>query len=117
LPGQWDSQALSTKKIRPAAQDLHKGSHNLHAPFNASAKASFRLKGVRLENGPGWICVPLSADHTARPKVAGGNERKSDGYITDTNSHRNFGVSLNILHLPISVTLGLVSGHIGLTTV
>jgi hypothetical protein len=108
---------VSTKKIRPAAQDLHKGSHNLHAPFNASAKASFKLKGVRLEDGPGWICAPPSADHTARPKGAGGNERKSDGYITDTNSHRNFGVLLYILQLPISVILGLVSGHIGLTTV
>ena len=108
---------MSTKIILPAAQDLHKGSHNLHAPFNASAKASFKLKGVRLEDGPGWICAPPSADHTARPKGAGGNERKSDGYITDTNGHRNFGVLLNILHLPISVILGLVSGHIGLTTV
>ena len=103
--------------MRPAAQDLHKGSQNLHAALKCSAKAGPRVKGVRLEDGPGWICAPPSADHTARPKGAGGNERKSDGYITDTNSHRNFGVLLYILHLHISVILGLVFGHIGLTMV
>ena len=100
-----------------SAQDLHKGSQNLHAALKSLAKSDLRVKGTRLEDGPGWICAPPSADHTARPKGAGGNERKSDGYITDTNGHRNFGVLLNILHLPISVILGLVFGHIGLTMV
>ena len=59
--------------MRPAAQDLHKGSQNLHAALKCSAKAGPRVKGVRLEDGLGLDLHPsLSRSHspTNRSKAA-----------------------------------------------
>jgi len=64
---------MSTKKMRPAAQDLHKGSQNLHAALKCSAKAGPRVKGVRLEDGPGWMHFSLSISrspaHRCNPQL------------------------------------------------
>jgi len=102
--------------MRPAAQDLHKGSQNLHAALKRPAKAGLSVKGVRREDGPGWYCTPPLADHTAGPPGVTRNERTADGYFTDPNSHRDFGFLLDILHLPLSVTPRCVFGPIDLTT-
>ena len=102
--------------MRPAAQDLHKGSQNLHAALKRPAKAGLSVKGVRREDGPVWYCTPPLADYTAGPPSVTRNERTADGYFTDPNSHRDFGFLLDILHLPLSVTPRCVFGPIDLTT-
>ena len=102
--------------MRPDAQDLHKGSQNLHAALKRPAKAGHSVKGVRREDGPGWYCTPPLADHTAGAPGVTRNGRTADGYFTDPNSHRDFGFLLNILHLSLSVMPRSVFGPIVLTT-
>jgi hypothetical protein len=61
-------------------------------------------------------CTSPSAYRAARPIGVTRNERTADGHSTNTNSDRDFGFLLNILHLSLSVTPWLVSGRIDLTT-